>query len=57
MHKYMVNYYLTGKARIVKEEKTVSSINGVREIGVTCKIMKLSPYLTLLTKINLKGFV
>lgn len=29
----MVNSYLTGKARIVKEEKVVSSINGVREIG------------------------
>ena len=32
----MVNYYLTGKARIVKEEKAVSSINGAREIGESC---------------------
>ena len=29
----MVNYYLACKARIVKEEKTISSINSVREIG------------------------
>ena len=42
------------KPSILNEERTVSSTNGVRREGSTCKRMKLQLYLPPYTEINPK---